>query len=76
MVNNIGAWPIASVASKKHWRLASIQTSALPMRGSCATGARKLLAKEIDLSVQAKRDKIAANIAASNTFGAVADEWI
>jgi integrase len=38
--------------------------------------ARKLLAKGIDPSAQAKLDKIAASIAASNTFGAVADEWI
>lgn len=38
--------------------------------------ARKLLAKGIDPGVQARLDKISASIAASNTFGAVADEWI
>jgi integrase len=38
--------------------------------------ARKLLAKGIDPSVQARLDKIAKSIAASNTFEAVAAEWI
>jgi integrase len=38
--------------------------------------ARKLLAKGMDPSVQARLDKIAASIASANTFAAVADEWI
>ena len=38
--------------------------------------ARKLLAKGIDPSVQARLDKIAASIASANTFAAVAEEWI
>jgi integrase len=38
--------------------------------------ARKLLAKGIDPSIQARLDKIAASIASANTFGAVAEEWI
>jgi hypothetical protein len=36
--------------------------------------ARQLLTKGLDPGIQAKLDKIAANIAASNTFSAVADE--
>jgi integrase len=38
--------------------------------------ARKLLAKGMDPGLQAKLDKISASIAASNTFGAVAEEWL
>lgn len=38
--------------------------------------ARRLLAKGMDPSIQAKLDKIAASIASANTFGAVAEEWI
>jgi integrase len=38
--------------------------------------ARKLLAKGVDPSVQARLDKIAASIASANTFEAVAEEWI
>jgi Arm DNA-binding domain len=38
--------------------------------------ARKLLAKGIDPSVQARLDNIAASIASANTFEAVAVEWI
>ncbi len=38
--------------------------------------ARRLLAKGIDPGQQAKLDKIAASLAAANTFGAVADEWL
>jgi integrase len=38
--------------------------------------ARKLLAKGMDPGLQAKLDKISASIAASNTFSAVADEWL
>lgn len=38
--------------------------------------ARKLLAKGIDPSVQARLDKIAASIASANTFEAVAEERI
>ena len=37
--------------------------------------ARKLLAKGIDPSEQAKLDKIASSVAAANTFRAVAEEW-
>jgi integrase len=38
--------------------------------------ARRLLAKGIDPAEQAKLDKVAASVAATNTFQAVADEWI
>lgn len=38
--------------------------------------ARKLLVKGMDPGLQAKLDKISASIAANNTFGAVADEWL
>jgi integrase len=38
--------------------------------------ARRLLAKGIDPAAQAKLDKIAASVAAANTFLAVADEWL
>jgi integrase len=37
---------------------------------------RRLLAKGIDPAEQAKLDKIAASVAAANTFQAVAEEWI
>jgi integrase len=37
--------------------------------------ARRLLAKGIDPSEQAKLDKIAASVASANTFKAVAEEW-
>jgi len=38
--------------------------------------ARRLLAKGTDPSDQAKLDKIAASVAAANTFKAIADEWL
>jgi integrase len=38
--------------------------------------ARRLLAKGIDPAEQAKLDKVAASVAAANTFQAVADEWL
>jgi integrase len=38
--------------------------------------ARRLLAKGIDPAAQAKLDKVAASVAAANTFQAVADEWL
>ena len=38
--------------------------------------ARRLLAKGIDPGAQAKLDKVAAPVAAANTFQAVADEWL
>ena len=38
--------------------------------------ARRLLAKGIDPAVQSKLDKVAASVAAANTFQAVADEWV
>ncbi len=38
--------------------------------------ARRLLAKGIDPAAQAKLDKITASVAATNTFQAVADEWL
>jgi integrase len=38
--------------------------------------ARRVLAKGIDPAEQARLDKIAASVAAANTFQAVADEWI
>lgn len=38
--------------------------------------ARRLLAKGIDPADQARLDKIAASIAAANTFAAIADEWL
>jgi hypothetical protein len=37
---------------------------------------RRLLAKGIDPAAQTKLDKVAASVAATNTFQAVADEWI
>jgi integrase len=39
-------------------------------------GARRLLAKGIDPAQQAKLDRVAASVAAANTFQAVADEWL
>ena len=38
--------------------------------------ARRLLAKGIDPAAQGKLDKIAASVAAANTFQAVAEEWL
>jgi integrase len=38
--------------------------------------ARKMLAKGTDPANQARLNRIAASIAAANTFGAVADEWL
>lgn len=38
--------------------------------------ARRLLARGIDPSEQLKQDRIAASVAAANTFQAVADEWL
>ncbi len=38
--------------------------------------ARRLLAKGVDPAAQAKLDKIAASVAAANTFEAIAEEWL
>jgi integrase len=38
--------------------------------------ARRLLGNRIDPAEQAKLDKVAASVAAANTFQAVADEWV
>ena len=38
--------------------------------------ARRILARGVDPAEQAKLDKIAASVAAANTFTAIADEWI
>ncbi len=55
----LGVWPEVELADARAKRDA----------------ARRLLAKGFDPAVQAKLDKVAASVAAANTFKAVADEW-
>jgi hypothetical protein len=55
-----GVWPDVSLADARAKRDA----------------ARRQVAGGIDPGAQAKLDKIAANVAAANTFEAVANEWI
>lgn len=52
-----------------------IWTPASPMPASAATR-RKLLARGDDPAEQIKLERIAATVAASNSFKAVADEWL
>ncbi|VAV90599.1 Integrase [hydrothermal vent metagenome] len=55
-----GIWPDVSLADARGKR----------------DSARRLLAKGTDPSDQAKLDKIAASVAAANTFKAIAEEWL
>ncbi|WP_336970821.1 tyrosine-type recombinase/integrase [Sphingobium aromaticiconvertens] len=55
-----GVWPDTGLAEARHQRDA----------------ARKLLARESDPAEQIKLERIAATVAASNSFKAVADEWL
>jgi len=55
----LGVWPDVELADAREKRDA----------------ARRLLAKGCDPATQAKLDKVAASVAAANTFKAVADEW-
>ena len=55
-----GVWPAVTLADARAKRDA----------------ARRILAKGIDPAAQSKLDKVAASVAAANTFQAVADEWV
>jgi integrase len=55
----LGVWPEVELADARAKRDA----------------ARRLLAKGCDPAAQAKFDKVAASVAAANTFNAVAEEW-
>lgn len=75
MVAVIGACIIVLWGNRSRWHLASGQTLHLLTRAK-RDAAPRLIANGVDPAEKAKQDKIAASVAAANTFEAVANELL
>ena len=72
----IGAWLTALTDGQKTLAFGVYPDVSLADAREKRDRARQLLANGVDPTDQARRDKISASIAAANTFGAIADEWL